>query len=93
MSKLEEQFVILQLMYGLVVILREGTLSFWNNPSKTFNGHVKIAFNGHVYFEPVCTQKVLDALVYLKSNNNFYSNIRINMEHLPPELCDLDEYE
>ena len=53
----------------------------------------KLAFNGHVYFQPVCTQKVLDALIYLKNNNKFYSNIQINMENLPPALCDLDEDE
>ena len=48
----------------------------------------KIAFSGHSYFGPVSTQKVLDAFLYLKNNNKFYSNIRINMENLPPELCD-----
>ena len=49
--------------------------------------------NGYVYLKPFCTPEVLDALIYLKNNNKFYSNIRINMENLPPELCDLDKDE
>ena len=33
-----------------------------------------------------CTQKILNALVYLKNDNKFYSNAQINMGNLPPEL-------
>ena len=35
----------------------------------------------------------LDALIHLKRNNKFYSNIRKNMEYFAPELCGLDEDE
>ena len=31
--------------------------------------------------------------LYVKNYNKFYSNIRINMKNLPPELCDIDEDE
>ena len=53
----------------------------------------KSGFSGDVYFEPVCTLKVLDALIYLKNNNNFFSNIRIYMENMLPEFCDLNKDE
>ena len=47
---------------------------FWNDSSETLKKN-KSVFSGHVYFEPVCTQMVLEAIIYLKNNNKVYSNI------------------
>ena len=53
----------------------------------------KLEFSGHVYFEPVSPEKVENALIYLKTNNTFYEDININVDHLPAELLNLDENE
>ena len=42
-------------LWGLCKYLPRNSV-FWNNPKKNFK---KLAFNSHVYFKPVCTQKVL----------------------------------
>ena len=49
----------------------------------------KMSFSGHVYFEPVCPDKVNNALLYLKSNNKFYEDVNINLENTPDELLNL----
>ena len=46
-----------------------------------------------MFFYPICTRKVLDALFYLKNNSTFYSNIQTKMENSPPELRDRGEDE
>ena len=40
----------------------------------------KLMYRGHVYFEPVKSQLLSDLLHYLKENNQFYSNVTIDLK-------------
>lgn len=51
----------------------------------------KLAFRGHVFFEPVRPDKVFEALVYLQANNVLYSDIHICMDNIPVSLSSFEE--
>ncbi|KAL9989441.1 hypothetical protein ACROYT_G003990 [Oculina patagonica] len=46
----------------------------------------KLQFRGHVYFQAVRPQLIMHALNWLKSNNELYENVTINLENIDPEL-------
>lgn len=51
----------------------------------------KLEFHGHVYFQPVSSEKLVNALLYFKIHNNFYEDVEIDITDLPPELLDLND--
>ena len=51
----------------------------------------KLGFRGDVYLEAVSPEAVQLALVYLKQNNPFYHDIRIDIDNISDELLDLTE--
>ena len=53
----------------------------------------KLSFDGHVYFDSVCPERIKCALLYLKVNNKFYKDIEIDIENIPAELLHLDQEE
>ena len=53
----------------------------------------KLEFRGHVYFQPVRPQVVLDALKWLKTNNPFYSNIGVDIDNIDTNLTTLQQNE
>ena len=46
----------------------------------------KIAFKGHVYFEPVRSQRVRAALEFLKNVNPLYQDVLISDTNINPDL-------
>ena len=48
----------------------------------------KLAYRGHVYFEQVRPYIINQLLQYLKSNNEFYSDIEVDMSHIPSSLIE-----
>ena len=46
----------------------------------------KLAYRGHVYFEPVRPEYVQHALEFLKANNPLYQDVVIAIEQIPSEL-------
>ena len=50
----------------------------------------KLMYRGHVYFEPVRPQLISDLLHYLKRNNQFYSNVTIDLNHVSNELLQFE---
>ena len=46
----------------------------------------KLVYKGHVYFEPVRPQLISELLQYLKNNNQFYSNVAIDLNQVSNEL-------
>ena len=53
----------------------------------------KLEFRGHVYFQPVRPQVVLDALKWLKTNNPLYSNIGVDIDNIDTNLTTLQQNE
>ena len=51
----------------------------------------KLMYQGHVYFEAVRPEKMHAALHYLKGNNHLYYDAEINVDHVPRELCFVDD--
>ena len=51
----------------------------------------KLAYRGHVYFEPVRPEHVLHALEFLKANNPLYQDVVIAIEQIPSELVSTDD--
>ena len=49
----------------------------------------KLEFRGHVYFQAVCPQFILDALNWLKLNNPLYYNITIHINNISANLRSL----
>ena len=50
----------------------------------------KIEFKGHVYFDSVCLEHILSALLFL---NPLYKDVIINMDRIPQELLTFDKDE
>ena len=51
----------------------------------------KLAYRGHVYFEPVRPEHVLHALEFLKANNPLYQDVVIAIEQIASELVSTDD--
>ena len=51
----------------------------------------KLTFRGGVYLEVVLSEAVQLALLYLKQNNRFYHDIRIDIDNISDDLLDLTE--
>ncbi|XP_028408493.1 uncharacterized protein LOC114531049 [Dendronephthya gigantea] len=51
----------------------------------------KLEFRGHVYFQAVRPQQVLNALNWLKQNNPLYYNIRTDMNNISANLQNLEQ--
>ena len=54
----------------------------------------KLQFKGHVYFEPVSSGKVFNALSFITINNEMYKDNQINMDRIQIDLlnfCKDDE--
>ena len=51
----------------------------------------KLSFRGRVYLEAVSPEAVQLALLYLKQNNPFYHDIRIDTDNISDELFELTE--
>ena len=51
----------------------------------------KLEFRGHVYFQAVRSQFILDALNWLKMNNPLYSNIKIDINNISVDLTSLED--
>ena len=51
----------------------------------------KLEFRGHVYFQAVRPQFILDALNWLKLNNPLYNNITIDIQNISAELTSLEQ--
>ena len=52
---------------------------------------LRLAYRGHVYFEPVSPEVVRSALQYLKSKNRLYHDILIHVSQIPENLLSLTE--
>ena len=64
----------------------------WDSNGQLFGKlKLKLSFRGRVYFEAVSPEVVQLALVYLKQNNPFYHDIRIEIDNISNELLDLTE--
>ena len=50
-----------------------------------------LEFSGYVYFEPVSTEKIINAFLYLKKQNSLYNDVIINLHNIPIELLSLNE--
>ena len=50
----------------------------------------KLQYKGHVYFEGVRPDFILQVLQYLKLNNNLYADIEINTDNIPRELININ---
>ena len=44
-------------------------------------------YKGHIFFEPVNPEKVLRVLAVLKQSNEFYSDIKIEINSIPSSFC------
>ena len=51
----------------------------------------KLKFRGHVYFETVRPQFILDALTWVKLNNPLYNNITIDINNTSAILTSLEK--
>ena len=51
----------------------------------------KLEFRGHVYFQTVRPQFILDALNWLKLNNPLYNNITIDINNISANLTNLEQ--
>ena len=51
----------------------------------------KLEFRGHVYFQAVRPQVVLNALNWLKVNNPLYNNISVDIENIDRKLSTLQQ--
>ena len=51
----------------------------------------KLEFRGHVYFQAVCPQFILDALNWLKLNNPLYNNITIDIDNISANRTSLEQ--
>ena len=51
----------------------------------------KLSFRGHVYLEAVSPEAMQLVLMYLKQDNPFYRDIRIDIDSISDELLDLTE--
>ena len=51
----------------------------------------KLEFRGHVYFQAVRPQFILDALNWLKINNPLYNNITIDINNISANLTSLEQ--
>ena len=50
----------------------------------------KLMYRGNVHFEPARPQLISDLLHYLKENNQFYSNVAIDVNQISNELLQFD---
>ena len=50
----------------------------------------KLEFRGHVYFEAVRPQVILNALNWLKLNNSLYNSITINIKNISSEFANFE---
>lgn len=50
----------------------------------------KLAFKGHVYFQALRPDVVVNALTWLTVNNPFYSDITVNTENINRNLSELE---
>ena len=50
----------------------------------------KLQFRGHVYYQAVCPEIVLNALNWLKANNELYKTITIDIDRIDKNLTTLD---
>ena len=51
----------------------------------------KFEFRGHVYFQAVCPQFILDALNWLKMNNPLYNSITINIKNISSGFANFED--
>ena len=51
----------------------------------------KLMYHGHVYFEPIRPQCVINLLSYLKINNPLYNDVSIDMNQISQELLSFNE--
>ena len=51
----------------------------------------KLEFRGHVYFQAVHPQFILDALNWLKLKNPLYNNITIDIQNISAKLTSLEQ--
>ena len=51
----------------------------------------KLEFRGHVYFQAVRPQFILDALNWLKFNNSLYNNITIDISNISANLTSFEQ--
>ena len=51
----------------------------------------KLEFKGHVYFQAVRPQFILQALEWLKINNPLYNNIKIDIDNISSNLTSLEQ--
>jgi DNA replication protein DnaC len=52
----------------------------------------KLHFRGHVYFQAVRPQYILNALNWLKKNNPLYGSIAINIDNIDQQLTSLQQF-
>ena len=53
----------------------------------------KMEFRGHVYFQAVQPQLILNALMWLKINNSLYNNICIDIDNVDKHLKTLQQHD